>query len=99
MLKISLYLFRYLYSLLAAIFPLVCQPRVLHHMRMSAPRRRRALLDRLLQLDPEPVDLRLFQQGFQRSIQEHATVRLLFAVSEAPVRSELHRSATAQYEV
>lgn len=46
----------------------------------------RAVLDRLLQLDAEPADLRVLQPGLPGGVQEHVAVRVLQPVPESAVR-------------
>lgn len=44
-------------------------------LRDPVRRRWRPLLDRVLQLGPQPFNLRVLQSGLQRRLQEHADVR------------------------
>lgn len=55
----------------------------------------RVLLDRLLQLDAQPADLRVLQPGLPGGVQEHAAVRVLQPVPEPAVRPGLAGHAAA----
>lgn len=55
----------------------------------------RPVLDRLLQLDAEPADIRLLQPGFQGGVQEHVALYVLQPLPESSVRpGSAGRSAT-----
>lgn len=64
--------------------------------RVSGSCDRHGLLDRLLQLHPEPAHLRLLQPGLQRGLQEHSAVRVLQPLQAAAVRPGRPGPAPAQ---
>lgn len=63
--------------MLAAVLPLVHNHVAVHDVLEPGRGGDYSVLDRVLQLDPEPGDLRVLQSRVPRGVQEHAGVRVL----------------------
>lgn len=63
--------------MLAALFLVVRDNQLVYHVSVSYNGGNYSVLDRLFQLHVESANLRVFQQGFQGSVQKHASVRVL----------------------